>query len=403
MGELVYIMGKSGTGKSRSMRNIPKDDFLLINPEGKRPPFGKDAPAFGVKTIVTDNADKIVDLIGTYSHKYKIIVVDDFQTVMTNEFMRRSAEASYQKWTDIGKHAWEIANKVKDGPDDSIVYIMCHTEIDDNGNEKIKTLGKLLDQNVVLESKSAIVLKTAVSDGVYSFCTENNGRDTVKSPEGMFPSYAINNDLKYVDDKIRNYYGLEGSITDEQAAAEDEKAAVPEITKTSGTPGRKKRTRTETQEDNRQQVSQYVNDVADAVVKKGEETGQEIILWEDAIPFADAEQAIDSVPKPEPETTPHRERKRRVIVPEESKVDSSSTMEEKPSETPSDASDDGKLKEDTFFYIPADDNYVKKHAGDTVPEGGQVITEQEFAEGIRRLSQVGMNPPEAPVRRRRRR
>ena len=225
MGKLVYIMGKSGTGKSRSMREIPASEFALINPEGKDLPFGKDAPAFRVESTVTDNSSEIVRQMQMYGRKYSIVVVDDFQTVMTNEYMKRSAESGYQKWTDIGKHAWEIAEAVKKLPDDTIVYILCHTEENENGGEKIKTLGKLLDQNVVLESKSTIVLKTAVVDGKYYFCTQNSGKDTVKSPEGMFPSYAIPNDLKYVDDAIRNYYGMAGAKSDSEMAEEHQVAS----------------------------------------------------------------------------------------------------------------------------------------------------------------------------------
>ena len=71
---------------------------------------------------------------------------------------------------------------------------------------------------------STIVLKTAVSDGQYTFLTQNNGHDTVKSPAGMFPSLAIENDLKYVDDKIRNYYEIGDFKSDEEMAEADASA-----------------------------------------------------------------------------------------------------------------------------------------------------------------------------------
>ena len=221
MGKLIYIMGKSGTGKSRSMKNIPANTFGLVNLEGKDLPFGKNAPAFGVETVSVDRADEILDAIRRFARKYKIIVVDDFQTLMTNEFMRRTKEIGYQKWNDIGEHAWSIAQVAKELPSDCCLYIWCHSEENENGVEKIKTLGKLLDQYVVLESKSTVVLKTAVIDGKYYFLTQNSGSDTVKSPEEMFPSYAIDNDLQYVDDKIRNYYGLVGSKSDAELQAAD--------------------------------------------------------------------------------------------------------------------------------------------------------------------------------------
>ena len=89
----------------------------------------------------------------------------------------------------------------------------------------MKTIGKLVDEKITPEGLFTIVLKTAVSDGKYAFVTQNNGKDTVKSPEGMFTTYAINNDLKYVDEKIRNYYELGDSfLSDEEMAEIDEEA-----------------------------------------------------------------------------------------------------------------------------------------------------------------------------------
>jgi hypothetical protein len=316
MGKLVYIMGKSGTGKSRSMKNIPADQFGLINIEGKDLPFGKTAPAFKVERVVCDRSDDIVEAVKKFSRKFSIVVIDDFQSVMTNEFMRRSQEIGYQKWTDIGKHVWEIAEVAKEIPDDCILYVLCHTEENDNGGEKIKTLGKLLDQNVVLESKSTIVLKTGVEDGKYFFCTQNNGKDTVKSPEGMFPSYAVQNDLKYVDDAIRNYYDLPGARTDSEMAQEHAQMAQEAVKPSTGRKSRKKeekptagtsakRTREQVEADNQKKMQDYMEArqaAVDAVAGDREE-----------IPFEEAAQAADSVPAPELEKVPRRKREDRSI------------------------------------------------------------------------------------------
>lgn len=297
MGKLVYIMGKSGTGKSRSMKNIPADQFGLINLEGKDLPFGKGAPAFGVERVVTDDAEEIVDLIKDFARKYKIVVVDDFQTLMTNEFMRRSKEKGYDKFTDIGKHAWEVAEAAKAVPDEVIIYVLCHTEENDNGSEKIKTVGKLVDDKVVLESKSTIVLKTGVEDGKYFFCTQNNGKDTVKSPEGLFPTYAIQNDLKYVDDAIRNYYDLPGAKTDAEMAAEHAETAVEGVKPSTG---RKSRKREEVQQSNKEKEQAYKEDVQKAL--------EDAAGDREEIPFEEAMEAIESVPEPELEKVPRRQR-----------------------------------------------------------------------------------------------
>lgn len=219
MGQLVFILGRSGTGKSYSLRTFPKDKIAVINVQGKILPF---KGAAQIESTPIDQSDKIVKALEIYGKKYKSIVIDDYQYTMANEFMRRSAERGYDKFTEIGRHAWDIANKVRELPNDVIVYVMCHTDRDDEGNEKIKTIGKLLDEKICLEGMSTIVLKTNVTDGVYSFLTQNNGKDTVKSPAGMFPSYAIENDLNYVDQKIRNYYELGEFLSDEDMAEIDE-------------------------------------------------------------------------------------------------------------------------------------------------------------------------------------
>lgn len=240
MGHLVYILGRSGTGKSYSMRNFPKDKLAVINVQGKMLPF---KGAATIEQTSTDNSFNILKALDIYSQQVKSIVVDDYQYVMSNEFMRRSSEKGYDKFTEIARHAWDIANKVRELPNDVIVYIMCHTDRDEDGNEKIKTIGRLLDEKICLEGLSTIVLKTNVSDGQYTFLTQNNGKDTVKSPFGMFPTYAIDNDLWYVDQKIRNYYEMPDHVSDEEAAVMDHAVAMPDVQKpdSEGRPRRRSR------------------------------------------------------------------------------------------------------------------------------------------------------------------
>ena len=221
MGVLVFVLGKSGTGKSYSMRNFPENELAVINVQGKILPF-RNGNRFPIKN--TDSSSEIISAMRLMSNKIKSIVIDDFQYLMANEFMRRSSERGYDKFTDIARHAWDIANAVRELPENVIVYIMCHTDTDDSGTEKIKTIGKMLDEKICLEGMSTIVLRTNVVDGVYTFATQNNGKDTVKSPAGMFPTYAIDNDLYYVDQKIRNYYELGTYIPDAEIEKLDEMA-----------------------------------------------------------------------------------------------------------------------------------------------------------------------------------
>lgn len=309
MGVLVYILGRSGSGKSYSLRNIPHDEYAVINVEGKILPF---RGSMDIEQTSTDDSSKILEAIEKYSRSYERIVVDDFQYVMANEFMRRAYENGWDKFTEIGRHAWDIADKVRELPSNVIVYVMCHTDTDAEGVERLKTIGKLLDEKIFLEGMSTIVLKTIVSDGKYSFVTQNNGKDTVKSPADMFPGYQIENDLWYVDQKIREYYGLETVVSNEELAEADEDVVIsvdkPEKKRrgrVSEEPKEEKparRTR-KTQSDKDKELEEQMLE-SEGMTRKVRETETE------------AEVEVETEPKTETETeaepAPTRRRRRRV-------------------------------------------------------------------------------------------
>lgn len=218
----VLILGESGTGKSASLRNFKPEDLKVINVADKPLPFKNK-----FESIPTDDYRTIIKELKL--NKKSVTVIDDAQYLMANEFMRRATERGFDKFTEIAQNFWTLVNTVKDLPDDQVVYFLAHIERDANGNEKIKTIGKLLDEKITVEGMFTIVLKTNVTDGQYSFITQNSGHDTVKSPIGMFPSVVIDNDLKYVDEKIRNYYEIGEFLTDDEIAEIDEAAKKDDI------------------------------------------------------------------------------------------------------------------------------------------------------------------------------
>ena len=204
MGKKVLILGASGTGKSASMRNFSKDEVLIINVAGKDMPFKE--PKGGFEKINTDQYRDIKRAMT--STKKKVIVIDDCQYLMANEFMRRATEKGYDKFTEIAQNFWELQQAIAKLPEDIVVYELSHIERDQDGNEKMKTIGKMLDEKITVEGMFSIVLKTVVNDGNYYFQTQNSGKDTCKSPIGLFNSMLIENDLKKVDKAIRGYYDL---------------------------------------------------------------------------------------------------------------------------------------------------------------------------------------------------
>lgn len=211
MGVPVLILGESGSGKSASMRNFKPGEIGIINVSGKPLPFRNN-----LKTVNTDNYEDIVKTI--LAAKARALVIDDAQYLMANEFMRTAKVTGYQKFTDLALNFWRLIQVVINNlPPDKIVYFLAHVERDANGNEKMKTIGKLLDEKITIEGLFTIVLKTVVQDRHYQFATQTNGQDTVKTPMGMFDDLLIENDLKMVDSTIREYYGISESNKEEKA------------------------------------------------------------------------------------------------------------------------------------------------------------------------------------------
>ena len=218
----TLICGLSGTGKSTSARNLK--DVAVVNPVNKPLPFKNH---FEMLNGVTDSAEIIKFMKNT---KAKIIIVDDFQYLLSIPYMRRIKEAGWDKYNDFASNYFDIITVCDELPADTTVYFMTHTETLEDGTETVKLIGKLLREKICIEGLFTTVLKTMVNDGKYYFITQNNGHDNVKSPLGMFESYAIDNDLAYVDAKIRSYYEVgEDFLTDEEMAEIDEEAKRVEI------------------------------------------------------------------------------------------------------------------------------------------------------------------------------
>jgi hypothetical protein len=215
----TIIIGESGTGKTHSLQNLNPADVLLIQSVRKPLPF----PSKGWKPATkenpsgtifqTDNSRTIVEAMTRTSKP--IIIIDDFQYILANEFMRRSDERGYDKFTEIARHAWDILMSANNLKPYQRVYIMAHSATDDAGKVRVKTIGKMLDDKITVEGLMTIVLRTQVTNGNYLFSTQNSGSDTVKSPVKMFPNDLIDNDLKAVDGLICEYFDIENPTPDQ--------------------------------------------------------------------------------------------------------------------------------------------------------------------------------------------
>lgn len=203
MGIPVLIMGESGSGKSASMRNFDPQEIGIFNVASKPLPFRKKLPTInhaGYREIIK----------GLSNPTRKVYVIDDSQYLLAFEFFNRAKETGYQKYTDIAVNFERLISFVIDRtPEDVIVYFLHHVEAGDDGRIKAKTIGKMLNEKLTVEGLFSIVLLCVADEDRHYFQTQSKGYSTAKSPMEMFPA-EVGNDLKAVDQTIREYYELGG-------------------------------------------------------------------------------------------------------------------------------------------------------------------------------------------------
>lgn len=213
MGIPVLLLGKSGSGKSASLRNFQPGEVGIINVLGKPLPFKGKLPS-----VVTDSYDMVYAVIS--KSKTDSIVIDDAGYLMTNQFMRGHAStgagnAIFSFYNDLGDRFWSLVRfVVEQTPENKIVYFIMHEDKNDFGDIKPKTIGKMLDEKVCVEGMFTIVIRSVLSNGNHVFKTQTDGFDVCKTPIGMFEQSEIDNDLKLVDTTIREYYELGGTNND---------------------------------------------------------------------------------------------------------------------------------------------------------------------------------------------
>lgn len=201
----VLIIGKSGSGKSASLRNFKKEEIAIANVLGKPLPFKTDLDApkvddYNIILKAIQNTDK------------KVIVIDDANYLITNEFMKNSSIKGYDKYNDMANNFWNLVNGIKNIDGGKTVYLIMHEDTDEFGNIKPKTIGKLLDDKCNIQGLFTICIRSMYENNNYIFRLKTNGQDCVKTPIGMFEEDEIENDLKLVDTKVREYYDLDKEV-----------------------------------------------------------------------------------------------------------------------------------------------------------------------------------------------
>lgn len=202
MGIPVLVLGESGAGKTTSLRNFEPDEIGIFNVASKPLPFRK-------KLKKIDEASYGTIIKALSPPKLKKYVIDDSQYLLAFEMFNKAKETGYKKFTDMALNFKNLIDYIiKQTPPDVIVYFLHHTEKTEDGRIKAKTVGKMLDTHLTVEGLFSIVL-LCVTDGMkHKFITQSDGSTTAKSPLEMF-ELEIDNDLKFVDKTIREYWELE--------------------------------------------------------------------------------------------------------------------------------------------------------------------------------------------------
>jgi len=218
----VLIIGKSGSGKSTSLRNFKDDEVGVISATNKPLPFRNN-----LKRTFTTDIDKICKILVNPEVKAKSIVIDDAGYLITDKFMKGHSltgkgNAVFELYNDLADSFYRLIRTIDAAPADKIVYVVMHEDKNDFGDISVKTIGRLLSEKVDIPGLFTICLRcVAKEDGKHAFLTQSSGYDVAKTPMGMFDTKEIDNDLKMVDDTIREYYGMNEMKSDEAEEKEN--------------------------------------------------------------------------------------------------------------------------------------------------------------------------------------
>ena len=208
MGIAVLVIGESGSGKTASLRNFLEDDVSVLNVASKPLPFKNKN-----KIKMANKATYSMIKGAVSSGRTPSYVIDDAQYLMAFESFDKANETGYGKFTIMAKNYEEMLRYIQEETDPNvIVYVLQHIDKDEDGKVKAKTLGKMLDQQLTVEGLFSIVLLAQTDGKRHYFITQSDGTNPCKSPMEMFDDVEIDNDLKMVDNTIREYYGLDRNI-----------------------------------------------------------------------------------------------------------------------------------------------------------------------------------------------
>lgn len=219
--KLVGIVGATGTGKSTSIKHLNPEETYIINVAKKELPFKGSEKLYNTEKKnykEVDDANEITRLLRVISEKaphVKNIVIEDSNYIMGFNMVAKATETGFTKFSVMAKDMVDLFRTARMLRDDVTVFYLTHPETVEDGGEiigyKIKTAGKLIDNQVLLEGLLTVCLYTNVEENKdgsasYGFITNRYRKYPAKSPDGMFEDLKIPNDLQFVADSLTEYY-----------------------------------------------------------------------------------------------------------------------------------------------------------------------------------------------------
>jgi energy-coupling factor transporter ATP-binding protein EcfA2 len=219
--KLVGIVGATGTGKSTSIKHLNPEETYIINVAKKELPFKGSEKLYNAENKnykEVDDANEISRLLKTISEKaphIKNIIIEDSNYIMGFNIVSKATEVGFTKFSVMARDMVDLFRTARQLRDDITVFYLTHPETIEDGGEiigyKIKTAGKLIDNQVLLEGLLTVCLYTNVEEtkdggATYTFVTNRYKKMPAKSPDGMFAETKIPNDLQLVVDTLNEYY-----------------------------------------------------------------------------------------------------------------------------------------------------------------------------------------------------
>jgi len=219
--KLIGIVGQTGTGKSTAIKHLDPKETYIINVAKKELPFKGSEKLYNTENrnyAELDDAVKITQRLRKISDDaphIKNIVIEDSNYIMGFNLVSKATEVGFTKFSIMAKDMVDMFREARKLRDDITVFYLTHPETIEDGGDivgyKIKTAGKLIDNQVLLEGLMTVCLYTYVEenkDGTasYNFITNRFKKMPAKSPDGMFAEIKIPNNLQLVVDTVKAYY-----------------------------------------------------------------------------------------------------------------------------------------------------------------------------------------------------